>query len=49
MVGVFQLRANRVECRTQLDGVELELFKGDFTDDESEDHDNTESESEASE
>lgn len=47
MLGVFQSRANRQKMRKIFTGkaVQLELFKPNFTDDESEDNDISEEES----
>ena len=46
MTGVFQSKENRDEMRNLLKGskIELILFKPDYTDDESDDHDNSEDE-----
>uniref|UniRef100_A0A7S3MZB4 Uncharacterized protein n=1 Tax=Strombidium inclinatum TaxID=197538 RepID=A0A7S3MZB4_9SPIT len=50
LAGVFQLRETRGTLKESLQSknIDLELFKPDFTDDESEDHDNSEEESQAS-
>ena len=50
LTGTFQSKENRDAMRELLkdSGIELVLFKPDYTDDESEDHDNSEEESVAS-
>lgn len=52
MTGIFQLKENRDKVREIFKSagikVELELFKPDYTDDESDDHDCTEDESQGS-
>ena len=47
MSGVFQLKDNRDKCRECFSNsqISLILFKPDYTDDESDDHDNSEDES----
>lgn len=45
LIGVFQLKSNRDDVKKLFNTVELVLFKPEFTDDESEDHDNSEEES----
>lgn len=47
MVGIFQLQENRTQVKELFanSSIEVTLFKPDFTDDESEDHDCSEEES----
>ena len=48
LIGIFQMQSNRNDVRkllTQFKNFELVLFKPDFTDDESEEHDCSEDES----
>ena len=45
LIGVFQLKSNRDDVKKLFTTVNLVLFKPEFTDDESEDHDNSEEES----